>query len=102
MATTTNGFTNWSAMVPAFLSGANVADAFAVDAVGNSSLTNTVKFTYAVASISDWLSGYHLGIPTWKRLSRSLTPALSSEPLPTCHPNKPAARRQELPATSFH
>ena len=36
------------------LAGSNQLQAFAVDAVGNASLTNTVNFTYRVQPVADW------------------------------------------------
>ncbi|PYI84702.1 MAG: hypothetical protein DME26_12820, partial [Verrucomicrobia bacterium] len=54
LASTTNGWTNWTAADSALLSGANLAQAFATDAAGNVSLTNSVKFVYAVVPSVDW------------------------------------------------
>jgi uncharacterized repeat protein (TIGR02543 family) len=48
-ASTTNKYTNWTAQVT-LSPGANSVAAFAVDADGNPSLTNTVKFTYVVTA----------------------------------------------------
>ncbi len=45
-ATTTSGYTNWTATVT-LVPGVNSIAAFAQDAAGNCSLTNTVKCTYA-------------------------------------------------------
>jgi hypothetical protein len=53
-AATTNGWTNWTAAVPALLSGANLAQSFAIDSSGNASLTNSIKFVYAVVPSVDW------------------------------------------------
>lgn len=44
--TTTNIFTNWTALGLAPATGANLIQAFAVDAAGNVSLTNSVKFSH--------------------------------------------------------
>ena len=43
-ASTTNGYTNWSIPTLAVLAGTNVVQAYATDAAGNFSLTNTVQF----------------------------------------------------------
>jgi hypothetical protein len=47
-ATTTNHWTNWTASVT-LLPGTNTVRAYALDTSGNSSLTNTVSFTYVVS-----------------------------------------------------
>ena len=46
--------TDWSTVNLALLSGSNQIQAFAVDAVGNASLTNKVNFTYTVLPVADW------------------------------------------------
>ncbi len=48
--------TNWSTpgLTNFLLSGSNQLQAFAADAVGNVSLTNTVNFTYRVQPVGDW------------------------------------------------
>ena len=55
-AGTINSFTNWSATNLTVISGANLVRAFAVDAAGNVSLTNSIKFIGVLAPTS--LSGY--------------------------------------------
>ena len=50
LATTTNGNTNWTASVT-LVTGVNTIQAFAKDAAGNFSLTNTVKCTYSVPGV---------------------------------------------------
>lgn len=47
LASTTNGYTNWTASVNLAL-GTNVVQAYAADANGNFSLTNKVLFTYVI------------------------------------------------------
>jgi hypothetical protein len=46
--------TNWSTTNLTLLSGSNMIQAFAADAAGNVSLTNSVKFTYTVLPVADW------------------------------------------------
>ena len=48
--------TNWSTpgLTNFLLSGSNQLQAFAADAVGNVSFTNTVNFTYLVQPVADW------------------------------------------------
>jgi len=53
-ASTTNSWTNWLGAVPPLLSGANLAQVYATDAAGNVSLSNSVKFTYAIVPSADW------------------------------------------------
>jgi hypothetical protein len=48
-AVTTNGWTNWTAELT-LLVGSNAVTTFAVDAAGNRSLTNTVRFTYVLTA----------------------------------------------------
>jgi hypothetical protein len=52
--TTSNIYTNWTATNLVLTSGANLLQAYAVDGVGNASLTNSVKFTYKVTPVADW------------------------------------------------
>jgi len=56
-AETANGYTNWTAALTP-VQGANTVAAYAQDAAGNKSLTNTVKFTYAGSTVvppgGDW------------------------------------------------
>lgn len=55
MATLLDG-TNWQTadLSSALLSGADTISAYAVDAAGNASLTNTIAFSYAVSQSVDW------------------------------------------------
>ncbi len=48
--------TNWTTpdLSSALLSGANTISAYAMDAAGNASLTNTIAFNFAVRPIADW------------------------------------------------
>jgi hypothetical protein len=48
--------TNWHTanLAGQLVAGANTISAFAQDAAGNSSLTNTIAFTYVVQSVADW------------------------------------------------
>lgn len=52
LATTTNNWTNWTAELT-LRTGVNTLQAWAVDAVGNYSLTNTVKFVRSSSSQTD-------------------------------------------------
>ena len=52
LATTANAWTNWTAAVT-LASGLNTIQAYAVDAAGNASLTNTVKCTYGTGGAGD-------------------------------------------------
>ncbi|MGA2751056.1 MAG: Ig-like domain-containing protein, partial [Verrucomicrobiota bacterium] len=51
-AATTNHYTNWTSPVLALAQGTNIVSAFAADAAGNVSLTNTVKFVCTGAVVS--------------------------------------------------
>jgi len=53
-AQSTNQFTNWNTLSLSLTEGTNLAQTFALDAAGNSSLTNSVKFRYVVPPSSDW------------------------------------------------
>jgi hypothetical protein len=53
-ATTTNGFTNWLAAGLTPNLGGNILQAWATDAAGNVSRTNSVKFVYDVVPSTDW------------------------------------------------
>ena len=55
-AGTANGFTNWTAANLPVIFGTNIVQAYAVDAAGNVSLTNKIKFLGVLAPAS--LSGY--------------------------------------------
>jgi uncharacterized repeat protein (TIGR03803 family) len=48
--------TNWQTigLAPQLLSGPNTISAYAVDAAGNASLTNTIAFNYQIDSVADW------------------------------------------------
>jgi uncharacterized repeat protein (TIGR02543 family) len=55
-AQSANGYTNWTAANLPVIFGTNIVQAYAMDAAGNVSLTNTVKFLGVVAPLT--LSGY--------------------------------------------
>ena len=48
--------TNWNTpdLSSSLLSGANTISAYATDAAGNASLTNTIAFNFAVQAVADW------------------------------------------------
>jgi hypothetical protein len=52
--TTGNAFTNWTADNLELLSGQNEIDAWAADAAGNHSLTNSILFSHKVMPFADW------------------------------------------------
>jgi uncharacterized repeat protein (TIGR02543 family) len=64
--------TNWQTASLALLSGANTISAFAQDAAGNASLTNTIVFNYLIQPVMDWAPDSLNGILA------SVTPAIGS------------------------
>jgi hypothetical protein len=66
--------TNWHTanLASQLVSGANTISAYAQDAAGNASLTNTIAFTYTIPPSADWAPD------SLKGLLASVTPAIGS------------------------
>ena len=86
-AGTTNGFQNWSATNLTVISGTNLVRTFALDAAGNVSLTNQIKFFGALAPNS--ISGFSVQLTsksTWTMTFGSNT--YSATMLPGSNPDQ--------------
>lgn len=79
-AQSTNQFTNWIAPSLTLSEGTNIVQAFARDAAGNGSMTNSVKFLYVVPPSTDWAPNTLTGrkVQVWPGSVSPLTIAFSA------------------------
>jgi hypothetical protein len=80
-ATSLDEFANWTTPNLPALSGLNLIQAFAVDAAGNVSLTNSVQFTYKVAPIADWAPDSLNGLLGWIAPSHGSPESIGFDPI---------------------